>query len=218
VDHLSTAGKVSAAEMQVQRRRLEVLTSNLVNSRTAQAAGAEPYKHKDVVFAATSPESGNFKTSMDAAMNVVHASAITGRKKPMYNVACLCPKYFKQMADGSNTKEFRWRQRPDPRLEKVVPGEPILFLESRTDRALLSRVVSIRRIVINRYKSTSFLIYVIRISRNLRVIRVPMRRVSGWFRREKKDLVPLLKRAAAYEFELGSGPSEIVLPGSDSRG
>jgi hypothetical protein len=218
MNHFSTANKVRAAGMEVQPRRLEVSTSNLVNSSTTQAAGAEPYRRKDVVFTATSPESGNFKTSMDAAMNVVHAVAIIGRNKPMYNVACLCPKYFNQMADGSNTKEFRWRQRPDPRLEKVVPGEPILFLETRTDRALLSRVVSIRRIVVTRYKSTSFLIYVIRISRNRRVIRVPMRRVPGWVRRQKKDLAPLLKGVAAYEFEPGSGPSEIVLLGSDSRG
>jgi hypothetical protein len=115
----------------------------------------------------------------------------------MYNVACLCPKYFNQMADGSKTMEFRWRQRPDPLLEKVVPGEPILFLEARSNRALLGQVVSIRRIVVNRYKSTSFLIYVIRLSRNRRVIQLPMRRMPGWFRREKKDLAPFLKRIAA---------------------
>jgi flagellar basal-body rod protein FlgC len=59
-------------------KRLEVLTGNLVNSSTTQAAGTEPYRRKDVVFAATSPESENFKTSMDAAMNEVHAVAITG--------------------------------------------------------------------------------------------------------------------------------------------
>jgi hypothetical protein len=101
------------------------------------------------------------------------------------------------MADGSQTKEFRRRRRPDPRLEKVVPGEPILFLEKRSDRALLSRVVSIRRIVVNRDKSTSFLIYVIRVSRNRRVIQIPMRRMPGWFRRDKKDLAPFLKGIAA---------------------
>jgi hypothetical protein len=91
----------------------------------------------------------------------------------MYNVACLNPKYFNQMADGSKTMEFRWRERPDPRLEKVVSGEPILLLDARSNRALLGRVVSIRRIVVSRYKSTSFLIYVIRVSRNRRVIQIP---------------------------------------------
>jgi flagellar basal-body rod protein FlgC len=78
MDPLSAAGKVSAAGMEVQRRRLEVLTGNLVNSSTTQAAGTEPYRRQDVVFATAPPESESFKTSMDAAMNEVHAVAITG--------------------------------------------------------------------------------------------------------------------------------------------
>jgi hypothetical protein len=113
----------------------------------------------------------------------------------MYNVACLYPKYFSQMADGSKTTEFRRRPRPDPQLEKVVPGEPILFLETQSNRALLSRVVSIRRIPVNR--STSFLIYVIRVSQNRRIIQIPMKRTPGWVRRERKELEPFLKGIAA---------------------
>jgi flagellar basal-body rod protein FlgC len=78
MDHLSAAGKVSASGMEVQRRRLEVLTGNLVNSSTTQPAGTEPYKRKDVVFAAASPESENFKGSMNAAMNKAQGVQITG--------------------------------------------------------------------------------------------------------------------------------------------
>ena len=76
MDHLSAAGKVSASGMEVQRRRLEVLTGNLVNSNTTQAAETEPYKRKDVVFATASPESEGFKSSMNAAMNEVQGVQI----------------------------------------------------------------------------------------------------------------------------------------------
>jgi len=77
MDHLSAAGKVSASGMEVQRRRIEVLTSNLVNSNTTQAAGTEPYRRKDVVFATAAPESETFKNSMNAAMNDVRGVRIT---------------------------------------------------------------------------------------------------------------------------------------------
>jgi flagellar basal-body rod protein FlgC len=77
MDHISAAGKVSASGMEVQRRRIEVLTSNLVNSTPTQPAGTEPYRRKDVVFAAAAPESESFKNSMDAAMNDVQGVRIT---------------------------------------------------------------------------------------------------------------------------------------------
>jgi flagellar basal-body rod protein FlgC len=76
MDHLSAAGKVSAAGMEVQRRRLEVLTGNLVNSNTTKTAGTEPYRRRDVVLATAFPESENFKTSMDAATNEVQGVKI----------------------------------------------------------------------------------------------------------------------------------------------
>jgi flagellar basal-body rod protein FlgC len=76
MDHLSAAGKVSAAGMEVQRRRLEVLTGNLVNSNTTQAAGTEPYRRKDVFFVTAARESENFKSSMDTAMSEVQGVQI----------------------------------------------------------------------------------------------------------------------------------------------
>jgi flagellar basal-body rod protein FlgC len=62
--------------MEVQRRRLEVLTNNLVNSNTTKPAGAEPYRRKDVMFATASPSSESFKVSMDAAINEVQGVKI----------------------------------------------------------------------------------------------------------------------------------------------
>jgi flagellar basal-body rod protein FlgC len=65
MDHFSTAGAVSASGMNAQRRRLEVLISNLVNSNTTQVAGKEPYGRKDVVFSAELPKSESFKKTFD---------------------------------------------------------------------------------------------------------------------------------------------------------
>ena len=45
-----TAIEVSASGLTAQRRRLEVLVSNLVNANTTQPAGTEPYRRKDVRF------------------------------------------------------------------------------------------------------------------------------------------------------------------------
>jgi flagellar basal-body rod protein FlgC len=77
MDYLSAAGQVSATGMTAQRRRLEVLIGNLVNSNTTQAAGKEPIGRKDVVFTATPPASENFKKAMDAAMEEVHSVEIS---------------------------------------------------------------------------------------------------------------------------------------------
>jgi flagellar basal-body rod protein FlgC len=77
MDHLSIAGQISAAGMTAQRRRLEILVGNLVNSKTTQAPDKEPISRKDVVFAATSPTSENFKKAMDAAMEEVHSVEIS---------------------------------------------------------------------------------------------------------------------------------------------
>ncbi len=53
---LMTAIEVSASGLSAQRRRLEVLMSNLVNANTTQPAGDEPYRRKDVVFTAAAPQ------------------------------------------------------------------------------------------------------------------------------------------------------------------
>jgi len=115
----------------------------------------------------------------------------------MYNVASLDSNNFLQMADGSKTNELRQCRQPDLELESVVPGEPILFLDLQSERALLCRVLSVRRIAVNGPKSEGFLIYVIRISQNRRLIELPITRMPGWYRLSRKDLAPFLKGVAA---------------------
>ena len=53
---LMTAIAVSASGLTAQRRRLEVLVSNMVNAKTTKPAGVEPFRRKDVVFSAVNPE------------------------------------------------------------------------------------------------------------------------------------------------------------------
>lgn len=122
----------------------------------------------------------------------------------MYNVACIDSNQFSQMADGYKTNEVRPYWRPDNQLERVVSGEPILFLEIGSNRALLSRILSIRRIAVHRPTSPTFIIYVIRISQNRRVIELPITRTPGWFRQSKNDLAHF--RALRYEKNLCETP------------
>jgi len=114
----------------------------------------------------------------------------------LYNVSCLDSIDFNQMTHGLKTKEICRYQWPDPQLDDLLPGEQVLFLDMKSDRALLSRVVSIRRIGIAHSMAISF-VYVIRISQNRRVIKFPMTRMPGWWRLNRKDLAPFLKGVAA---------------------
>jgi flagellar basal-body rod protein FlgC len=63
---IMTAIEVGASGLAAQRKRLEVLVSNLVNANTSGPAGTEPFRRKDVVFAATPPEAGFGGTLQDA--------------------------------------------------------------------------------------------------------------------------------------------------------
>ncbi|NWG12573.1 MAG: flagellar basal body rod protein FlgC [Acidobacteria bacterium] len=73
---LMTAIEVGASGLAAQRRRLEVLISNLVNAKTTRPAGTEPYRRKDVVFSATEPRQG-FEAAFQAAMSGVRAVEIS---------------------------------------------------------------------------------------------------------------------------------------------
>ena len=72
---LMTAIEVSASGLTAQRRRLEVLVSNLVNANTTRPAGAEPFRRKDVVFNAAEPAS-SFEAAFDAALGSVRGVEI----------------------------------------------------------------------------------------------------------------------------------------------
>jgi flagellar basal-body rod protein FlgC len=74
---LMTAIEVGSSGLTAQRRRLEVLVSNLVNANTTQPAGQEPFRRKDVIFSATSPEL-SFGTAYDEAMACTQAVEVSG--------------------------------------------------------------------------------------------------------------------------------------------
>jgi flagellar basal-body rod protein FlgC len=74
---IMTAIEVSSTGLAAQRRRLEVLVSNLANANTTQPAGSEPFRRKDLIFSAASPAQG-FGSSMDEAMSGVVGVEISG--------------------------------------------------------------------------------------------------------------------------------------------
>lgn len=83
---LMTAIEVSASGLSAQRRRLEVLVSNLVNADTTAPAGTEPYRRKDVVFTATTPQStfgGELTDAMDGVHGVEVSEIVTDKSDPI---------------------------------------------------------------------------------------------------------------------------------------
>lgn len=83
---LLTAIDIGAQGLSAQRKRLEVLVSNLVNAKTTAPPGSEPYRRKDVVFAETAPEAG-FGTALDdvsgAVRGVEVAAVVTDDSPPI---------------------------------------------------------------------------------------------------------------------------------------
>lgn len=58
----------------------------------------------------------------------------------MTNIANLYPQHFSRILSGEKRTEWRARKRPDPRLEAVERGEPIVLLECGTSRAIRATV------------------------------------------------------------------------------
>ena len=80
---LMTAIEVGASGLTAQRRRLEVLVSNLVNANTTQPAGTEPYRRKDVLFTATNPEMSFGAAFDDAVQGVEISKVVTDGSEPI---------------------------------------------------------------------------------------------------------------------------------------
>ena len=79
---LMNAIEVGASGLSAQRRRFEVLVSNLANANTTQPAGMEPYRRKDVLFSATNPET-SFDVALDDAVQGVEISrVVTDPREP----------------------------------------------------------------------------------------------------------------------------------------
>lgn len=83
---LMTAIEVSASGLTAQRRRLEVLMSNLVNANTTRPAGKEVYRRQDVLFTAASPAptfGGAFDDAMGVVAGVEVSEVVTDRAEPV---------------------------------------------------------------------------------------------------------------------------------------
>ena len=72
---IMTAMEVGATGLTAQRRRLEVMISNLVNANTTQPQGVEPYRRKDVLFSAVNMRD-SFDSMLDNAVNGVKIQEI----------------------------------------------------------------------------------------------------------------------------------------------
>jgi flagellar basal-body rod protein FlgC len=73
---LMTGIEVSASGLTAQRRRIELLMSNLVNSNTTQPAGTEPYRRRDVELTSTPPRQ-SFGAAFDEAASAVRGVEIS---------------------------------------------------------------------------------------------------------------------------------------------
>jgi len=82
---LLTAVEVGASGLAAQRKRLEVLVSNLVNASTTGPAGTEPYRRKDVVFTAAPPQptfGGELDDAMGSVRGVEVSAIVTDASEP----------------------------------------------------------------------------------------------------------------------------------------
>jgi flagellar basal-body rod protein FlgC len=73
---IMTAIEVASSGLTAQRRRLDLLVSNLVNANTTQPAGKEPYRRRDVLLTATPPQR-NFASAFDSAVDAVRGVEVT---------------------------------------------------------------------------------------------------------------------------------------------
>ena len=80
---LMTAMEVGATGLTAQRRRMEVMISNLVNANTTQAQGVEPYQRKDVVFASKNMETSFSSTFDNAVQGVEIVEVVTDKSDPL---------------------------------------------------------------------------------------------------------------------------------------
>jgi flagellar basal-body rod protein FlgC len=73
---IMTAIEVASSGLTAQRRRVDLLVSNLVNASTTQPAGKEPYRRRDVLLTAISPQQ-NFASAFDSAADAVRGVEIS---------------------------------------------------------------------------------------------------------------------------------------------
>ena len=102
-------------------------------------------------------------------------------KGPMLlNVANLKAEYFSRIVAGTKRTEWRWRKRPDARLEAITIGEPIALLEIGSDRCIRATVRATMR-----FSYPTGYLYAIRLLKPRLTTAPGVRKVQGWHRRAK---------------------------------
>jgi flagellar basal-body rod protein FlgC len=79
---IMTAIEVGASGLAAQRKRLDVLISNLVNANTTRSADVEPYRRKDVQFTTSNPEASFGSVLDDAVQGVEISKVVTDPRDP----------------------------------------------------------------------------------------------------------------------------------------
>jgi flagellar basal-body rod protein FlgC len=78
-----TAMEVGASGLTAQRRRLEVMISNMVNANTTQPQGVEPFRRKDVVFTAVNMQDSFDLMFRDAVQGVRIREVVSDQNDPI---------------------------------------------------------------------------------------------------------------------------------------
>ena len=78
--------EISASGLSAQRKRLEVITSNLVNARTTRTPDGGPYKRKDVFFEALPVEAQGQVNGSNASPSFVKIDRIIETDDPFNKV------------------------------------------------------------------------------------------------------------------------------------
>jgi len=142
----------------------------------------------------------------------------------MLNVACLNRVPFQEILSGEKRNEYRIRKRPDPRLEAVQPGEPLVFLERGSNRAIRCTVVQCERSNPHdpRDKPDDFenYCYDIEISEDVELFSAPgAPHLQGWSRRASlgsRKTAPVAAPAPASK--IAAAASKQATPAKKRRG
>ncbi|WP_298272405.1 flagellar basal body rod protein FlgC [Geobacter sp.] len=67
MDPLENAMEISGSALLAERKRMNLISSNLANANSTRTAEGGPYRRKDAVFAAVPPGQGTFAAMLDGA-------------------------------------------------------------------------------------------------------------------------------------------------------
>ena len=80
---IMTVMEIGASGLTAQRRRLEVMVSNLVNANTTQPQGMEPYRRKDLIFSAVEMRDSFGSMFDDAVRGVKILEVVADQSDPV---------------------------------------------------------------------------------------------------------------------------------------